>query len=62
MDTIEKLSTYAKICNCPINFIGIPKTIDNDLMNIDYTPGYLLPVIMLLPHYVKLLLTVLYIQ
>lgn len=40
MDTIEKLSTYAKICNCPINFIGIPKTIDNDLMNIDYTPGY----------------------
>lgn len=40
METIEKLSTYAKICNCPINFIGIPKTIDNDLMNIDYTPGY----------------------
>ena len=40
MDTIEKLSTYAKICNCPINFIGIPKTIDNDLMGTDHTPGF----------------------
>lgn len=40
MDSIKKLSEYAKSIDCPIHFIGIPKTIDNDLINTDYTPGY----------------------
>ena len=40
MDTVDKLSTYAKTINSPIRFIGIPKTIDNDLMGTDHTPGF----------------------
>ena len=32
MDTVMKLDDYAKSINSPIKFIGIPKTIDNDLM------------------------------
>ena len=40
MDTIAKLSAYGKIHNIDINFIGIPKTIDNDLPITDHTPGY----------------------
>ena len=40
MDTVAKLSEYAKIMNSDIHFIGIPKTIDNDLMGTDHTPGY----------------------
>ena len=31
MDTISKLSSFAKENNIDITFIGIPKTIDNDL-------------------------------
>ena len=31
MDTIKKLSDYAILMNSPIRFIGVPKTIDNDL-------------------------------
>ncbi|GHU42731.1 pyrophosphate--fructose 6-phosphate 1-phosphotransferase [Clostridia bacterium] len=38
MDTIAKLSDYAK--DSDITFIGIPKTIDNDLGMTDHTPGY----------------------
>ena len=40
MDTIDKLSQYAKLKNSDIRFIGIPKTIDNDLTITDHTPGY----------------------
>lgn len=40
MDTIAKLSEYANINNIKIKFIGIPKTIDNDLMYTDHTPGF----------------------
>ncbi|MCL2086632.1 MAG: 6-phosphofructokinase [Oscillospiraceae bacterium] len=39
-DTTMKLSTYAKQIGSPIKFIGIPKTIDNDLAVTDHTPGY----------------------
>ena len=40
MDTADKLSKYAKIINSDIKFVGIPKTIDNDLMGTDHTPGF----------------------
>ena len=44
MDTIKALSEYAKSKNCEgiydVKFIGIPKTIDNDLGVTDHTPGY----------------------
>lgn len=40
MDTIAKLSKYAKINNIHITFMGIPKTIDNDLKFTDHTPGF----------------------
>lgn len=40
MDTICKLSDYAKEINSDIKFMGVPKTIDNDLMMTDHTPGY----------------------
>ncbi len=40
MDTIMKLSDYAKETGSKISFMGIPKTIDNDLMLTDHTPGF----------------------
>ena len=40
MDTVDKLSAYAKQCNLDVSIIGIPKTIDNDLAEIDHTPGF----------------------
>ncbi|WP_054743163.1 6-phosphofructokinase [Cellulosilyticum ruminicola] len=40
MDTVLKLSAYAKENNKEINVIGIPKTIDNDLPITDHTPGF----------------------
>ena len=40
MDTILKLSEYGKKIGSSIRFIGVPKTIDNDLMITDHTPGY----------------------
>lgn len=40
MDTIAKLGKYAKKTELDIKFIGIPKTIDNDLMYTDHTPGF----------------------
>ena len=40
MDTIAKLAVYGAQKNSPIRFIGVPKTIDNDLMYTDHTPGY----------------------
>ncbi len=40
MDTIKMLSDYAKENNKRTLFIGVPKTIDNDLPIIDHCPGY----------------------
>ena len=40
MDTVLKLSDYAKANNKDINIVGIPKTIDNDLPLTDHTPGF----------------------
>jgi len=40
MDTIKKLSDYAILINSDIKFMGVPKTIDNDLAITDHTPGY----------------------
>ena len=40
MDTVHKLSVYAKRTNSPVRIIGVPKTIDNDLAHTDHSPGY----------------------
>ena len=40
MDTIMKLSRYAEEIGSDIRFMGVPKTIDNDLAMTDHTPGY----------------------
>jgi 6-phosphofructokinase 1 len=40
MDTVAKLSDYADSVNSDIRIIGIPKTIDNDLVLTDHTPGF----------------------
>ncbi len=40
MDTADKLSAYAKRIGSDVRIIGVPKTIDNDLFNIDHTPGF----------------------
>ncbi len=40
MDTIKKLSDYSILTGHPTKFIGVPKTIDNDLALTDHTPGY----------------------
>ena len=40
MDTVLKLSDYAKKINSDVKIIGIPKTIDNDLCMTDHTPGF----------------------
>ena len=39
-DTSEKLARYCQQQNYPLNIIGIPKTIDNDLATTDICPGY----------------------
>ena len=40
MDTVDKLSRYAEKIGSDVKFIGIPKTIDNDLVLTDHTPGF----------------------
>lgn len=39
-DTADKISKLAQERNYPLRVIGIPKTIDNDLVTTDHTPGY----------------------
>lgn len=40
MDTVKQMSEYAKKINSDVRFVGIPKTIDNDLVGIDHSPGF----------------------
>ncbi|MBQ1311861.1 MAG: 6-phosphofructokinase [Blautia sp.] len=40
MDTIKKLSDYAIVNGHTQKFLGVPKTIDNDLALTDHTPGF----------------------
>ena len=40
MDTVESLSDYAVLKKKKQNFIGVPKTIDNDLPITDHCPGF----------------------
>ena len=40
MDTVGKLSMYVKEHQMDVKVIGIPKTIDNDLVVTDHTPGF----------------------
>ncbi len=40
MDTIKKLSDYAILKGHDQKFLGVPKTIDNDLALTDHTPGF----------------------
>lgn len=40
MDTVSKLSAFAANHDYEMRVIGVPKTIDNDLMVTDHTPGF----------------------
>ncbi len=40
MDTVDKLSKYAKEIGSDVLIAGVPKTIDNDLVVTDHTPGF----------------------
>lgn len=40
MDTVRKLSAYSAEHDKGIYVVGVPKTIDNDLMGTDHTPGF----------------------
>ncbi|MBD5097485.1 MAG: 6-phosphofructokinase [Lachnospiraceae bacterium] len=40
MDTVDKLSQYAAETGSNIKIAGVPKTIDNDLVCTDHTPGF----------------------
>jgi len=40
MDTVRKLSDYSIKHKKGVSIVGVPKTIDNDLMGTDHTPGF----------------------
>ena len=40
MDTVTKLARYAESIGSDIKIAGVPKTIDNDLIETDHTPGF----------------------
>ncbi len=40
MDTVDKLSKYAKEHNKNVCIVGVPKTVDNDLAHTDHCPGF----------------------
>lgn len=40
MDTVAKLSEYTKNHDYEMVILGVPKTIDNDLVGTDHTPGF----------------------
>lgn len=40
MDTVSRLSAYLADKDWEMRVVGVPKTIDNDLMGTDHTPGF----------------------
>jgi len=40
MDTAMRIEQFARDCGYELRVIGVPKTIDNDLVETDHTPGY----------------------
>ncbi|MDT8298773.1 MAG: diphosphate--fructose-6-phosphate 1-phosphotransferase, partial [Spirochaetaceae bacterium] len=40
MDTVHRVEAYCRENGYELRGIGIPKTVDNDLVGTDYTPGY----------------------
>lgn len=40
MDTVSKLSAYAREHDYALRVVGVPKTVDNDLAATDHTPGF----------------------
>ena len=40
MDTCNKINEYFKMINFDCKVFGVPKTVDNDLVETDHTPGY----------------------
>ncbi len=40
MDTVAKLTKYLEKCDYEMRCVGVPKTIDNDLVGTDHTPGF----------------------
>ena len=40
MEIVSKLDKFFKGVKCPVNILGIPKTIDNDMVITDHSPGY----------------------
>ncbi len=40
MDTVDALSEWARANGCDKRFVGIPKTVDNDLVPVDHCPGF----------------------
>ena len=40
MDTVDALSEYAAAHGSAKRFVGIPKTVDNDLVPVDHCPGF----------------------
>ena len=40
MDAVAKLSAYLETVDYEMRIIGVPKTIDNDLVGTDHTPGF----------------------
>lgn len=40
MDTVAKLTAYAAETDYEIRVMGVPKTIDNDIVGTDHAPGY----------------------
>ena len=40
MDTVAKLSAYATENGIDVKIVGVPKTVDNDLVLTDHTPGF----------------------
>ena len=40
MDTVSKLARYSENEDFEVRFVGVPKTVDNDLTATDHTPGF----------------------
>jgi 6-phosphofructokinase 1 len=40
MDTVAKISTAARLRSYPLVAVGVPKTVDNDLVGSDCSPGF----------------------